>query len=200
MASGNKYHHGDLRSELLKIATDKLKAEGIDSITMRGLSADLGVSRTAPYRHFKDKDELLCAIAKEGFRLFGNVMGSTWERNSTLPAKDRFCAVGETYIDFCCDYPEYYQLMFSNTGLLKNPNQELRSESDSTFDFLRSKLQFCQDEGVFKLENTQQQASFVWCALHGFCSILTANSDVKATRMLDERHYFLNKIVDGLSC
>lgn len=200
MASNNQYHHGDLRSELLRVATDKLKSDGIESITMRGLSAELKVSRTAPYRHFEDKDQLLCAIAKEGYRLFGDAMARTWELNANLSAIERFCAVGDSYIDFCCNHPEYYQLMFSNVGLLKNASKELKVESDSTFEFLRSKLKFCQEAGEFKVEDTLLQARFVWCSLHGFCCILLAKNDVTATSMLEERRYFLNKIVEGLSC
>ncbi len=199
MVSSSKYHHGDLRIELIRIATHKLRTEGIDSITMRGLASELNVSRTAPYRHFKDKDELLCAIAKEGFNQFGHAMTNTWEQNSTLPMTERFSAVGACYIDFSRQYPEYYQLMFSNFGLLKNPNLALRKEADSTFDFLKTMLALCQEEGVFLVEDTQQQARFVWCALHGYCSILTANTDEKEVSMLDDSRYFLKKIVDGLS-
>ncbi len=199
MANDSKYHHGDLRSELIRVATDKLRTEGIDSITMRGLAAELNVSRTAPYRHFKDKEELLCAIAKEGFNQFGRSMTNTWEKHSTLPIIERFTAVGECYINFSRNFPEYYQLMFGNTGLLKSANSELREEADSTFDFLRHMLKLSQDADVFTIEDTQQQARFVWCALHGYCSILTANSDEKTVSMLDDSQYFLKKIVDGLA-
>lgn len=199
MANNSSYHHGDLKIELVKIATRKLRTEGIDAITMRGLAAELNVSRTAPYRHFKDKEELLCAIAKEGFREFGSAMSRTWELNSTLSAAKRFSEVGVCYIDFSRMYPEYYQLMFSNTGLLKNSNPELRKEADETFDFLRSILKFCQDAGAFMHEDTHQQARFVWCALHGYCSLLTANTDEKTINLLDDNRYLLQKIVNGLS-
>ncbi|MGR5120459.1 TetR/AcrR family transcriptional regulator [Vibrio astriarenae] len=199
MVASNKYHHGDLRTELIRVATLMLKTEGIDSITMRGLAAELSVSRTAPYRHFKDKEELLCAIAKEGFLHFGASMSNVWEQGSNLSAIDRFSSVGTCYINFSREYPEHYQLMFGNTGLLKSSNPELKKEADTTFDFLRDMLAFCQEAGVFVVEDTQLQARFVWCALHGYCSILTANTDKKALSMLDDSNYFLKKIVDGLS-
>lgn len=194
----DKYHHGGLRSELIRVATEILKNKGTDALTIRWLSSELNVSRTAPYRHFKDKEELLCAIAREGFRLFGIAMEEAWQDNTRLPTIERFAAVGCRYIAFSYDHPEYYQLMFGATGLLKNPNIQLRDEADSTFNFLKEILSYCQNEGVFLVEDTQLQARFVWCALHGYCSIITAHNDQKSASMLEDRRLFLNKIIDGL--
>ena len=61
------YHHGDLRSSLLEAAKAMLSESGIEGLSLRKLADRVGVSRTAPYHHFKDKNELLCAIAQEGF-------------------------------------------------------------------------------------------------------------------------------------
>lgn len=195
----NSYHHGDLKSELMKAATAILRNEGIDSITMRGLSSELNVSRTAPYRHFKDKEELLCAIAKEGFRIFGRGMATTWEQNIERPAAERFAEVGYSYIKFSSEYPEYYSLMFGNHSLLKHSNSQLKEEADSTFNALKEMLSYCQDEGVFEVEDKVLQARFVWCALHGYCSIITTNTNEIAASMLDDSRLFLDKIICGLT-
>ncbi len=50
-----QYHHGDLRAALLKVAAKMIAEQGIESLTLRALSERIGVSRTAPYRHFADK-------------------------------------------------------------------------------------------------------------------------------------------------
>ena len=78
--ASQNYHHGDLRATLLRVATERVVNEGIDSLSLRKLAEEAGVSRTAPYHHFKDKNALLNAIAAQGFactarRLAGKVFG-----------------------------------------------------------------------------------------------------------------------------
>jgi len=63
----SNYHHGDLRSTLINAANVLLKEMGIEGLSLRKLADKVGVSRTAPYHHFKDKNQLLCAIAEQGF-------------------------------------------------------------------------------------------------------------------------------------
>ena len=61
------YHHGDLRPNLLSAATEMITAGGVESLSLRKLAEKVGVSRTATYHHFKDKHDLLCAVAAQGF-------------------------------------------------------------------------------------------------------------------------------------
>ena len=60
------YHHGNLRAELLEAAINQLRNAEIEELSLRALARDLGVSQTAPYRHFADKGELLAAMAARG--------------------------------------------------------------------------------------------------------------------------------------
>jgi len=62
-----QYHHGDLTKSLLEAAAAIIKEQGVESLSMRKLADKVGVSRTAPYHHFKDKNALLCALAERGF-------------------------------------------------------------------------------------------------------------------------------------
>src|SRR5580658_11275763 len=61
------YHHGDLRRALMESADAILEREGPNALSLRAVAREAGVSPAAPYHHFKDKDELLGAIAREGF-------------------------------------------------------------------------------------------------------------------------------------
>ena len=70
MKAKNKNQCGDLRLRLLRAASEIISNEGLKKLTMRALSNQVGVSRTAPYRHFKNKDALLLSIAEEGFNEF----------------------------------------------------------------------------------------------------------------------------------
>lgn len=63
-----KYHHGNLREALLAAALDILATDGIDGLSLRSLARATGVTQAAPYSHFRDKDELLAAVAETGFQ------------------------------------------------------------------------------------------------------------------------------------
>ena len=62
------YHHGNLRAELLDTAIEQLRENGAEDLSLRALARAIGVSQTAPYRHFADKSELLAAMATRGYR------------------------------------------------------------------------------------------------------------------------------------
>lgn len=61
------YHHGDLRRALIEQAAITIDTQGIEALTLRGLARDLGVSHGAPNRHFRNKGELLAALATEAY-------------------------------------------------------------------------------------------------------------------------------------
>ena len=61
------YHHGNLRKTLLDAAVALIGEVGPRAFTLREVARRAGVSHNAPYRHFPSKDELLVAVAAEGF-------------------------------------------------------------------------------------------------------------------------------------
>ena len=67
-ARQRNYHHGNLRAELLDSALEQLETAGADALSLRALARGVGVSQTAPYRHFNDKGDLLAALAAVGYR------------------------------------------------------------------------------------------------------------------------------------
>ncbi len=69
-SSNSNYHHGNLRQELMELAERHLIEGGVGDLSLRALAREIGVSQTAPYRHFRDKNALLAALATEGFRRF----------------------------------------------------------------------------------------------------------------------------------
>src|ERR1035437_1220596 len=63
-----KYHHGELRSALIEAALEILKTAGMEGLSLRVLARATGVTQAAPYSHFRDKDDLLAAVAETGFQ------------------------------------------------------------------------------------------------------------------------------------
>ena len=67
MRKPRSYHHGNLKQVLLEASLDLLRKAGSGEFTLREVARRAGVSHNAPYRHFRDKQELLAALAAEGF-------------------------------------------------------------------------------------------------------------------------------------
>src|SRR5215510_12243036 len=90
-----QYHHGDLRRALIDEALRTIDTAGVEGLTLRRVGEALGVSRTALYRHFPDKEALIAAVAREGFRTFRLALLDAWERHGGGPAGLE--AMGDAY-------------------------------------------------------------------------------------------------------
>src|SRR5262245_12522991 len=98
----SRYHHGDLRRALLAEAIRTIQEEGVETLTLRGVGANLGVSRTALYRHFADKSALLGAVAAEGFRMLREALvGAVAKAPDPLSG---FEAQGRAYVRFAIEH------------------------------------------------------------------------------------------------
>ena len=95
-----------------------------------------GVSPAAPYRHFRDRDELLADVARRGFELFAAALAKSWDdgRPDPFTAFDR---LGKAYLAFARSEPAYYSAMFE-AGVPHEANAELRQAGDRAFGMLRS--------------------------------------------------------------
>src|SRR5947208_16933585 len=95
------YHHRDLRAALLRAAGKRLEKQGITALSMREAARRVGVSHSAPYRHFADREALLAALAAQGFEMLGQTMRGQTGRG--------MC---EAYVRFALQYPQRFRLMF----------------------------------------------------------------------------------------
>ena len=108
-----KYHHGDLKQTLLDETARILREEGESALSLRRLASNLGVSRTAPYNHFENKDALLSAVAEEGFRRFEHAMrAARRKKHLSATGNDVIRALVQAYLKFALKNPEYYDLMY----------------------------------------------------------------------------------------
>ncbi|GHB71795.1 TetR/AcrR family transcriptional regulator [Streptomyces sp. NPDC055239] len=101
------YHHGDLRAALLSAAMEML--ESGEPFSLRAVARRAGVSQTAPYRHFKDRDALESALAVEGFRNLLADLGGGRDLPAALPDLAEFAV---TYVDFALRRPALFRVMF----------------------------------------------------------------------------------------
>ncbi|AMY12011.1 DNA-binding transcriptional repressor FabR [Luteitalea pratensis] len=165
-----QYHHGDLRRALIEQALRTIDAAGADRLTLRGVGAALGVSRTALYRHFADKEALLAAVAREGFRLLREALLEAWERDGRGAAG--FEAMGVAYLRFAIDHPSHYRVMFGRFVESGERDADLEAEAESAFGALVDALTALQRDGLARADDPLLQARFVWSVTHGIAMLV----------------------------
>src|SRR5437667_3807861 len=110
------YHHGNLKEALIAAARRLIAEHGPLGFSLNEASRSAGVSASAPYRHFRDRNALIEATAEEGFRLFRQRLESA--AAGAADPYDALARMGAAYYGFAMDEPGSYQAMFSS-GLPK---------------------------------------------------------------------------------
>jgi AcrR family transcriptional regulator len=130
------YHHGNLKEALVRAALELIAKKGPAGFTFAEAARFAGVSPAAPYRHFRDRDELLVDVARRGFDLFEAALGRAWDggRPNAFAAFER---LGKAYLRFAREEPAYYSAMFE-TGLSLESSPELRAAGERAFGVLRA--------------------------------------------------------------
>src|ERR1700749_5233164 len=130
------YHHGNLREALLQAALDLIGQKGAAGFSFADAARMPGVSPAAPYRHFRDRDELLSSIAQRGFEQFESALAQAWDdgRPDTVTAFER---VGKAYLAFAREEPAFYSAMFES-GLPVDLNPALLAAGERAFGILRA--------------------------------------------------------------
>src|SRR5262249_57501750 len=129
------YHHGNLKEALVRAALELIAQKGAAGFTFAEAARSAGVSPAAPYRHFRDRDELLTDVARRGFDQFETALARAWDdgRPDVLTAFDR---MGKAYLQFAKSEPAYYSAMFE-AGIPTDSSPELRDASERPFAVLR---------------------------------------------------------------
>jgi AcrR family transcriptional regulator len=104
------YHHGDLKRELVAMSIELLEAGGPDALSVAEVGRRLGVSSAAPYKHFRDRKELLRAVAAEGNRQLNEAIGRAvaTECDPTVA----FSLAGVAYVEWATMHPNLYRVAF----------------------------------------------------------------------------------------
>ncbi len=168
------YHHGDLRPALLDAAQLIIHESGIEGLSMRRLADQVGVSRMAPYHHFKDKNALLCAIAEMGFEVQDRMIKEILGEFSNQEGKELFACWVRAYIRFAHDYPETYDLMYGKEIWKQGePTASLQQVSKASFRLWVDLVEHMQQHQTLPTEHTSlRTAQASWAALHGLARLL----------------------------
>jgi AcrR family transcriptional regulator len=164
------YHHGNLKEALIRAALELIAAKGPSGFTFAEAARSAGVSPAAPYRHFRDREELIANVARRGFELFEAALVAAWKDGmpDTFTAFER---LGRAYLEFARSEPAYYSAMFE-AGIPIEVSQELRDAGERAFAVLRAAA----ERLVAQVPAARRPPAFmvalhVWSLAHGIASL-----------------------------
>ena len=164
--NATSYHHGNLREALLSAAVDSIREQGAENLSLRALARVVGVSQTAPYRHFADKNGLLVELARQTFDELSRV---TSERiDPALNCADNLLRAGEAYLRYAIANPEKYRLIFGSSITQREQYPQLQTAARSAFNVLLQLMAEGAQRGEFLPTEPMLLANNCWSSIHGF--------------------------------
>lgn len=165
MAKGKQYHHGDLRSALIRTALVVAEEEGADAVTLRHVARRAGVSHAAPYHHFADRAALVAAVAEEGFRQLA--VAAEQGRSSSQEPRHQLFEAGVAYVVFAVENPEHFRLMFSREVADTSPYPGLQGAARDA----KAVMERAVSEGAGERADSIDVVA-AWALVHGLATLL----------------------------
>lgn len=165
------YHHGNLREALLQSARETLASDGIEALSLRAVARRTGVSATALYSHFKDKQELLTRLAARGFDELAVEMEREQARADRGESAGGLVALARGYVAFATHNPALFQLMFGPAPgeVLAEPH--LQRAGARAYGLLEADV--AKRMGSLGMpEQTPVATAGAWALVHGLSSLL----------------------------
>jgi AcrR family transcriptional regulator len=163
------YHHGNLREALIQAALELIVKKGAAGLTFAEAARLAGVSPAAPYRHFRDRDELMASVALRGYERFDAALTQAWDggRPDAFAALDR---LGKAYLAFARNEPAYYAAMFE-AGVPPDATPQLREAGERAFGVLRTAAEKLCAAMPAGRPPALMVALHIWTMAHGVASL-----------------------------
>lgn len=180
------YHHGDLEIAVIGAAGNILEKEGVEALSLREVARRAGVSHSAPYRHFRDREALLAALAAEGFERLGQAQRQAAEAGGLR-------AMGEAYVEFALTHPQRFRLMFGGQiALARHP--QLREVATKAFEGLAGALSAKVPEG----QDARDSSIAAWALVHGLAQLLLGKRISDAAKRGRDEATFVREVLASI--
>jgi AcrR family transcriptional regulator len=192
-----RYHHGNLREELVRCGKAMLAKVGLAELSLRQIAAEVGVSQVAPKHHFGNKEGLLAAIAASGFR---DLTEFRFARiKPQMNAEQRFRSLLSSYVLFANQHPALFHLMFAPHFKTPELHTELNDAASQSYRIvLRAAGEFLQElEGSAGL-SADEAARIAWMSMHGVATLMLENRFNPVGAAKAGREQLINRTIDVL--
>jgi AcrR family transcriptional regulator len=161
--------HREHEAAILEATRDLLAERGLAALSMRSVADRVGVSATALYHYFANKQDLVDRVVKSAFERFGTYLDEAIGRYPK-GSFDRVRAIGEAYISFAQEHEAYFRVMFSI-----QLRDHLRTVEDlpggGGYPRLRQCVVEAMESGVMRPADPDLVSHFLWAAVHGVVTL-----------------------------
>jgi AcrR family transcriptional regulator len=172
---GSPYHHGNLRQALLDAGLELVTKKGISGFTLREVARCAGVSHNAPYAHFRDRADLVAALAAQGLRGLRDALAEARDR-TTGNAIDRLRSTGVAYVRFAIQNPAAFRLIMRpelrQTPPKTGDGQEVDRLAEETLGVLSGVLHEAAERGEISPDGLEDNILVCWSAVHGLAVLV----------------------------
>ena len=180
--SKSRYHHGDLREALISASYDLVNEHGADTFSLADACRLAKVSTAAPYRHFKDRDELMSEVCARGFAEMTKRAVAAVEARGEGTIEG-ITAMGQAYIGFALEHEGIFRLMFGGSANL-DEFEHVQEIGNNCFGYLIEQIvSYCSTEGLE--QDAEAVAARMWTFVHGASALLMDRKYDKVIPELD---------------
>lgn len=184
----SSYHHGDLRAQLIAAVRELVETHGPDGFSVAEAARRAGVSSAAPYKHFKDRPEILRGVVSEAMDRLRVAMAAG-AAGHPVGSLEAVAAIGLAYVNFARSEPGVFRLVFSLTeGHEDDP--DLQQKGDSCFGVVVQAAAACLGLPPDHAE-VQRRAYMLWSCVHGHSFLHIDMKTKVATAEIDDWDYLL---------
>jgi len=197
-AKQRPYHHGNLRETLIESALGLIAEAGPGGFTLREVARRARVSHNAPYRHFHDREDLVAALAAQGFDRLTHSMTEALAPGQT--PLERLRLSGRGYVAFALRWPQHFAVMF-DTPLDHAKYPQLAEAGKRAFGVLLGLVRECQEAGVLKEGiEAEQFALLAWSQVHGIAKLAIGGTFPYSTKkeMLEFCDFATGSLLTGI--
>lgn len=169
------YHHGNLEAALIAAATQMVRANGAEHLSLRAVAAEVGVSPSAAYHYYPDKDSLISGVGQALFETLADLQEgalSQFPGKSAKAARARFRALGQAYFDWANSEPNLFRLMFGGFCSIDFAEAQIKRQESRAWNLLCSCLDDLQEHGDIKKSIRPYGEILSWSAVHGATALI----------------------------
>ena len=175
----NTVNMSESKEQILLCARDIFLKEGLSHFSMRKVASCVGMSATALYRHYTNKEELLFQVMLRGYRIFSRYLEKINDTQEPLVCLEKSMLA---YLNFALAEKPYYEVMFMSndqmTGL-KTLNSEGSAQMRNSFELLQNRVQRAIDQKLVTTDDSYIASFGLWAYAHGQTSLfLTGRAEV----------------------